>query len=91
MTDPVHNDPEDSEADMNNEMSMGNGAERRKGRMSFLSAFTFWVVISFAGWAVIAGVVAMLTPEQASQIADEQKPADLKIAPASGPEPASGQ
>lgn len=55
-------------------------------RMSFLSAFAFWIFVSFAGWALIAGVVSILTPDQASQIADQDDAKDIKIAPAAGPE-----
>ena len=41
-------------------------------RTSFRSAFVFWMVVSFFGWAMIAGAVTLLTPQQTQQFAQDQ-------------------
>ncbi|MCB2099733.1 MAG: hypothetical protein KDE22_02605 [Rhodobacterales bacterium] len=52
-------------------------------RTSFRSAFVFWMVVSFFGWAMIAGAVTLLTPQQTQQFAQDQDTLPL-MAPASG-------
>lgn len=57
----------------------------RGRRYSWFSALVVWIVISLAGWAMIGGVIAVLNPEQASQVATEGDDEDLdKFAPAAG-------
>ncbi len=63
-----------------------NNGKRRRQRLSWLSAFTFWVALSIAGWAMIVSVFTLIGPEQASQVATEEEADDLKeFAPAAGP------
>ncbi len=48
---------------------------------------TFWAVLSVAGWILVAALVWILGPDQASQTATDEDTRDiLDVAPASGPE-----
>lgn len=47
----------------------------------------FWAVVSVAGWALVAALVWILGPDQASQTATDEDTRDIRdVAPASGPE-----
>ena len=48
---------------------------------------TFWAVISVAGWVLVAALVWILGPDQASRTATDEDTRDIRdVAPASGPE-----
>ena len=48
---------------------------------------TFWAVLSVAGWVLVAALVWILGPDQASQTATNEDTRDIRdVAPASGPE-----
>lgn len=48
---------------------------------------TFWAVLSVAGWVLLAALVWILGPDQASQTATDEDTRDIRdVAPASGPE-----
>ncbi len=48
---------------------------------------TFWAVVSVACWVLVAALVWILGPDQASQTAtDEGRGKALEVAPASAPE-----
>jgi hypothetical protein len=48
---------------------------------------TFWVVVSVAGWILVAALVWTLGPDQACQTATDEDTRDIQdVAPASGPE-----
>ncbi len=48
---------------------------------------TFWAVVSVAGWVLVAALVWILGPDQASQTATDEATRDIRdVAPASGPE-----
>ncbi len=47
---------------------------------------TFWAVLSVAGWVLVAALVWILGPDQASQTATDEDTRDIRdVAPASGP------
>ena len=48
---------------------------------------TFWAVVSVAGWVLVAALVWILGPDQASQTAMDEDTRDIRdVVPASGPE-----
>ena len=48
---------------------------------------TVWAVVSVAGWILVAALVWILGPDQASQTATDEETRDIQdVAPASGPE-----
>ena len=64
-----------------------DSTRRARSRFSWSFALLLWIAISVAGWAMIGGIVALFSPEQASQVADEHDERDLDtFAPAAGSE-----